>query len=124
MVNLIMSARYGRLAQLVRASALQAGGREFESLVAHHICRNSSIGRATDLSSVGYGFDSCFRHHFFGEIAKRLNAADCKSVPSGSMVRIHVSPPLRLPRSQVVRHTTLTRAFRWFESRRGNHLII
>ena len=26
----------GRLAQLVRASALQAGGREFESLVAHH----------------------------------------------------------------------------------------
>lgn len=27
---------YGRLAQLVRASALQAGGREFESLIAHH----------------------------------------------------------------------------------------
>ena len=26
----------GRLAQLVRASALQAEGREFESLVAHH----------------------------------------------------------------------------------------
>jgi hypothetical protein len=26
----------GRLAQLVRASALQAGGREFESLIAHH----------------------------------------------------------------------------------------
>ena len=43
---------YGRLAQLVRASALQAGGREFESLIAHHylcLCRNSSIGRATDL---------------------------------------------------------------------------
>ena len=29
--------KYGRLAQLVRASALQAGGREFESLIAHHI---------------------------------------------------------------------------------------
>ena len=40
---------YGFLAQLVRASALQAGGREFESLIAHHNCRNSSIGRATDL---------------------------------------------------------------------------
>ena len=43
---------YGRLAQLVRASALQAGGREFESLIAHHnlfFCQNSSIGRATDL---------------------------------------------------------------------------
>ena len=30
------NANYGRLAQLVRASALQAGGREFESLIAHH----------------------------------------------------------------------------------------
>ena len=44
-----------------------------------------------------------------GEVAKWLNAADCKSVPSGSMVRIHLSPPLNiLPRSQVVRHQTLT----------------
>ena len=41
---------YGFLAQLVRASALQAGGRRFESLRVHHfLCRNSSIGRATDL---------------------------------------------------------------------------
>ena len=40
------------------------------------------------------------------------------------MVRIHVSPPLViLPRSQVVRHKTLTLAFRWFESSRGNHFI-
>ena len=31
-----MSTGFGRLAQLVRASALQAGGREFESLIAHH----------------------------------------------------------------------------------------
>ena len=43
-----------------------------------------------------------------GEVAKWLNAADCKSVPSGSMVRIHLSPPLILPRSQAVRHHTLT----------------
>ena len=42
--------RNGRLAQLVRASALQAGGHRFESYIAHHLyCRNSSIGRATDL---------------------------------------------------------------------------
>ena len=31
---------------------------------------------------------------FFGGIAKWSNAADCKSVPSGSMVQIHVPPPL------------------------------
>ena len=46
-----------------------------------------------------------------GRIAKWPNAADCKSVPSGSMVQIHLPPPLylvRLPRSQAVRHHTLT----------------
>ena len=38
-------------------------------------------------------FDSVSRHNliFFGRVAKRLNAADCKSAPSGSGVRI---PPL------------------------------
>ena len=37
-------------------------------------------------------FDSVSRHLFiFGRVAKRLNAADCKSAPSGSGVRI---PPL------------------------------
>ena len=40
----------GRLAQLVRAPALQAGGHRFESYIAHHlICRHSVIGSATDL---------------------------------------------------------------------------
>ena len=48
------------------------------------------------------------RLNLLGEVAKWLNAADCKSVPSGSMVRIHLSPPLLLPRSQAVRHHTLT----------------
>ena len=44
-----------------------------------------------------------------GRIAKWPNAADCKSVPSGSMVQIHLLPPFQiLPRSQVVRHQTLT----------------
>ena len=46
----ILKCMYGRLAQLVRAPALQAGGHRFESYIAHHLfCRNSSIGRATDL---------------------------------------------------------------------------
>ncbi len=39
---------YGRLAQLVRAPALQAGGRRFESYIAHHAGIAQS-GRATDL---------------------------------------------------------------------------
>ena len=50
---------------------------------------------------------------FIARVAQWLNAADCKSVPSGSMVRIHLLPPydflqVRLPRSQAVRHHTLT----------------
>ena len=57
-----------------------------------------------------------------GRIAKWPNAADCKSVPSGSMVQIHLLPPFQiLPRSQVARHQTLTLTFRWFESIRGSH---
>ena len=41
----------GRLAQLVRAPALQAGGHRFESYSAHHcfFCRHSVTGSATDL---------------------------------------------------------------------------
>ena len=45
MIYLILSSRYvrwqlyfGRLAQLVRAPALQAGGHRFESYIAHHLC--------------------------------------------------------------------------------------
>ena len=38
MVYLELSTGQGRLAQLVRAPALQAGGRRFESYIAHHIC--------------------------------------------------------------------------------------
>ena len=36
MIILIMSTEFGRLAQLVRAPALQAGGHRFESYIAHH----------------------------------------------------------------------------------------
>ena len=37
MVLLNMSRGFGRLAQLVRAPALQAGGHRFESYIAHHL---------------------------------------------------------------------------------------
>ena len=36
MIILIMSTEFGRLAQLVRAPALQAGGHRFESYSVHH----------------------------------------------------------------------------------------
>jgi|HubBroStandDraft_1064217.scaffolds.fasta_scaffold09691_5 hypothetical protein len=39
----IASARSGRLAQLVRAPALQAGGRRFESCTAHHLSDLKSV---------------------------------------------------------------------------------
>ena len=68
------------------------------------------------------GSSPSFGTIFIGGIAKWSNAADCKSVPSGSMVQIHVPPPFNiLPRSQVVRHQTLTLTFRWFEPTRGSH---
>ena len=41
-----------------------------------------------------------------GEVAKWLNAADCKSVPSGSMVRIHLSPPVAFASSNLAEATT------------------
>ena len=38
-----LSIKEGRLAQLVRAPALQAGGRRFESCTAHHLILSESI---------------------------------------------------------------------------------
>ena len=38
MVYLITSTIFGRLAQLVRALALQARGHRFESYILHHLC--------------------------------------------------------------------------------------
>ena len=50
-----------------------------------------------------------------GGVAKRLNAADCKSAPSGSAVRICPPPPPLLGCSQAVRQQTLTLSSRWFD---------
>ena len=81
---------------------------------------NTSIRGLTEQFFPLYSKKDCCA---YGGIAKWSNAADCKSVPSGSMVQIHVPPPLLMPRSQVVRHQTLTLTFRWFESIRGNQFI-
>ena len=78
----------GALVQLVRIRACHARGQGFESLNFHHRVQNKY-------------------RHIHGRLAKRLNAADCKSVPSGSVVRIHYCPPW-LGYSQAVRQGTLT----------------
>ena len=49
-----------------------------------------------------------------GWVAKRLNAADCKSAPTG-FGSSNLSPSTTLGCSQVVRQQTLTLSFRWFD---------
>ena len=46
-----------------RASALQAEGRRFESVNAHHLLRPvAQLNRASDYGSEGYRFESCRSH--------------------------------------------------------------
>jgi hypothetical protein len=63
-----------------------------------------------------------------GGVAKRLNAVDCKSIPSGSAVRIRPPPPFLLSQmlgcSQVVRQQTLTLSFHWFDPSHPSHLLL
>ena len=105
-----MSWDNGRLAQLVRALALQARGHRFESISPTIAEIAQLVGNWLVISRLRVQF--LFSAPFFWGIAKWSNAADCKSVPSGSMVQIHVPPPLLfgywMPRSQAVRHHTLT----------------
>jgi hypothetical protein len=50
----------GRLAQLVRAPALQAGGRRFESCTAHHSLVSRTYKRKLSGYIFGYRFRSVF----------------------------------------------------------------
>ena len=81
----------------------------------------SSAGRASPLHGGGRGFEPLSIHQIrikkiHGGVAKRLNAADCKSAPEGSAVRICPPPPNHcLGCSQAVRQQTLTLSSRWFD---------
>ena len=81
------SKRAGNLAQLVEHLLYTEGVRGSSPLISTIECKIST--------------------GIHGRLAKRLNAADCKSVPSGSVVRIHYCPPW-LGYSQAVRQGTLT----------------
>ena len=74
----------------------------------HHYWRISSAGRASALQAEGRRFELRHSPPFVcRRVAKWLNAADCKSAPSGSAVRICPSTIL-MGYSQAVRQRTLT----------------
>ena len=90
----------------------------------------SSAGRASPLQGGGRRFDPVSIHQMLrklrksnpGRVAKWLNAADCKSVPEGSAVRICPLPPLSvLGCSQAVRQQTLTLSSHWFDPSHPSH---
>ena len=62
----------------------------------------------------------------YGGIAKWSNAADCKSVPSGSMVRLHLPPPLfvQIASQPSGKAPHFDCGMRQFESSRGSHFIL
>ena len=62
----------------------------------------------------------------YGGIAKWSNAADCKSVPSGSMVQIHLPPPLyvQIASQPSGKAPHFDCGMRQFESSRGSHLVL
>ena len=89
-----------------RASPLQGGGRRFEPVSIHHL-----IAQTT--------------HQQDGRVAKRLNAADCKSATY--WFRQFESAPSHhyglLGCSQAVRQQTLTLSSHWFDPSHPSHKL-
>ena len=87
-----------RLSSAGRASALQAEGRGFEPLSLHHFFADLAqlVEQLTCNQQVEGSIPlvgTIYKTLKYGGVAKWLNAADCKSVPSGSAVRICPPPP-------------------------------
>ncbi len=99
------------LGQAVKTPPFHGGNTGSSPVGVIHRWRISSAGRASALQAEGRRFEPVILHHFMksisGGVAKWLNAADCKSAPSGSAVRICPPPPL-MGYSQAVRQRTLT----------------
>ena len=69
------------------------------------------------------GSSPTFGTIFFGAVAKWSNAADCKSVPSGSMVQIHLAPPY-VASQPSGKASDFDSDMRQFESSRGSQFFI
>ena len=81
--------KFGGVAQLVRAHACHAWGREFEPRHSrHYICPDSSVGRAGDWKSPCPWFDSASGHHLIQVATSPSGKAEvCKiSTTSSNLV--------------------------------------
>ena len=118
LVRIQVSQPIWRFSSVGRASALQAEGQRFEPVNLHHSIKHNKIfaglaqlveqltcNQQVEGSSPLAGTSN-------GEVAKWLNAADCNSVPFGSVVRIRPSPPLQDPLAQSVEHLTFNQRVR------------
>ena len=122
MIYLLMSMFIGFLAQLVRAPALQAGGHRFESCRVHHFAEIAQLVEQLTCNQQVAGSIPAFGTTC-GEVAKWLNAADCKSVPQGSVVRIHLSPP-QFAQQPSGKASDFDSDMRQFESSLGSHVCV
>ena len=111
-----------RFSSVGRASALQAEGQRFESVNLHHLNADLAqlVEQLTCNQQVGGSIPLVGTS---GEVAKWLNAADCKSAPQGSVVRIHFSPP-QLAQQPSGKASDFDSDMRQFESSLGSHICV